>query len=144
MRRSCVISCDVHDSRFAYFAHRKVRRVPRTQGNLVRVIGNSSRAVFCYECLCFPTRFAKVLGRLALYHDGVARSRTVCCSANPTAEVGRVMSLMCLELIGLPTQGLGSALLIAVPATMVGVVVGAIIEWCVVRYIQRTRLEGKA
>jgi hypothetical protein len=54
------------------------------------------------------------------------------------------MSLMCLELIGLPTQGLGSALLIAVPATMVGVVVGAIIEWCVVRYIQRTRLEGKA
>jgi hypothetical protein len=94
MRRSCVISCDVHDSRFAYFAHRKVRRVPRTQGNLVRVIGNSSRAVFCYECLCFPTRFARVLGRLALYHDGVARSRTVCCSANPTAEVGRVMSLI--------------------------------------------------
>jgi hypothetical protein len=54
------------------------------------------------------------------------------------------LPMLCLELIGLPTQGLGSVLLIAVPATMVGVVVGAIIEWCVVRYIQRTRLEGKA
>jgi hypothetical protein len=45
--------------------------------------------------------------------------------------------LLCLELIGIPRQGQGSVLLIEIPATMVGVLVFALIEQGVVRYIQR-------
>jgi hypothetical protein len=40
---------------------------------------------------------------------------------------------MCLELIGIPRQGLGSALLIEIPATILGVFVFALIELGVVR-----------
>ena len=50
---------------------------------------------------------------------------------------------MCLELIGIPRQGLGSVLLIEVPATMLGVLVFTLIELGVVRYIQRNVMEGK-
>jgi hypothetical protein len=50
---------------------------------------------------------------------------------------------MCLELIGIPRHGLGVALLIEVPATILGVLVFALIELGVVRYIQRNVMEGK-
>lgn len=50
---------------------------------------------------------------------------------------------MCLELIGIPRQGLGSALLIEIPATILGVLVFALIELGVVRYIQRNVIEVK-
>jgi hypothetical protein len=42
---------------------------------------------------------------------------------------------MCLELIGIPRQGLGSVLLIEVPATIVGVFVFTLIEVGIVRYL---------
>jgi hypothetical protein len=51
---------------------------------------------------------------------------------------------LCLELIGIPRQGLGSVLLIAVPVTILGVFVFALIELGVVRYIQRNFMDGKA
>jgi hypothetical protein len=44
---------------------------------------------------------------------------------------------MCLELVGIPRQGLGSVLLIEVPATILGVFAFTLIELGVVRYIQR-------
>jgi hypothetical protein len=50
---------------------------------------------------------------------------------------------MCLELIGIPRQGLGSVLLIEVPVTILGVLVFTLIELGVVRYIQRNMMEGK-
>jgi len=50
---------------------------------------------------------------------------------------------MCLELIGIPRQGLGSVLLIEVPATIVGVVVFTLLELGVVRYTQRNMTESK-
>ena len=49
----------------------------------------------------------------------------------------------CLELIGIPRQGLGSVLLIAVPVTMLGVFVFALIELGVVRDIQRNVMEER-
>jgi hypothetical protein len=51
---------------------------------------------------------------------------------------------LCLELIGIPRQGLGSVLLIAVPVTVLGVFVFALIELGVVRYIQRNLMDSKA
>ncbi len=50
---------------------------------------------------------------------------------------------MCLELIGIPRQGLGSVLLVEVPATIVGVLVFTLLELGVVRYTQRNMTESK-
>ncbi len=49
-----------------------------------------------------------------------------------------------LELIGIPRQGLGSVLLIAIPVTILGVFVFTLIELGVVRFIQRNFMEGKS
>jgi hypothetical protein len=51
---------------------------------------------------------------------------------------------LCLELIGIPRQGLGTILLIVIPVTILGVFVFALIELGVVRYIQRNFMEGKS
>lgn len=50
---------------------------------------------------------------------------------------------LCLELIGLPRQGLGTVLLIAVPATIVSVFVVALLELAAARYIRRNFVDTK-
>jgi len=51
--------------------------------------------------------------------------------------------VLCLELIGMPMRGASSVLLIAIPATILGVFVGAFIETGVIRYIRRNQSEDK-
>jgi len=46
--------------------------------------------------------------------------------------------MVCLEFIGIPIFGWGIVLLIAVPATLVGVLVGAVIEHFLVSSIAKT------
>jgi len=46
--------------------------------------------------------------------------------------------MVCLECIGIPILGWGAVLLIAVPATLVGVFVGAVIEHFLISSIAKT------
>ncbi len=50
---------------------------------------------------------------------------------------------MCLELVGIPRQGWSLILLIEVPATIAGVFIFTLIEYGVVRYIQRHWMEDQ-
>jgi hypothetical protein len=47
------------------------------------------------------------------------------------------LPVMCLELIGIPRQAWGLILLIELPATVVGVFIFTLIEYGIVRHIQR-------
>jgi hypothetical protein len=50
---------------------------------------------------------------------------------------------MCLELVGIPRQAWSLILLIEVPATIAGVFIFTLIEYGVVRYIQRHWMEDQ-
>jgi hypothetical protein len=53
------------------------------------------------------------------------------------------LPVLCLELIGIPRRRFGSVLPIAIPVTILGVFVFALIELAMVRYIQRNFMEDK-